>query len=174
MSKAKLKKELEGMTRQQLIEIILNAYSARKATKEYFEFFLNPDVDAKLDEMRQKVLKEVTRSKRGHQSKFRVSVIKNIIKDFESLDPGPAYVLKLMLFSFNVVMAYSLMFYYTDTQDKAAISLAAAALKYADTHCLFDKTLAGINKILDNSEGSEKYLRDKVRSALTFGSEKIY
>lgn len=167
MSKAKLKKELEGMSREQLIDIILNAYSARKATKDYFEFFLNPDCDAMSEALREKILKEINRTKRGHQSKFRISVIKNLIKDFDSLDAGPKYILDLMLFSFNAVMAYSLMYYYTDTQDKAAVSLALSALKYADKHCMYDTALDVISKTLDNNKGSEKYLRDKVRAALT-------
>ena len=43
MSKIQLKKELQTMEAPQLREMILEAYSARKEIKEYFEFFLNPD-----------------------------------------------------------------------------------------------------------------------------------
>ncbi|MDE5643478.1 MAG: hypothetical protein K2I56_08295, partial [Muribaculaceae bacterium] len=67
MSKAKLKKELELMSREQLIDIILNVYSARKEAKEYFEFFLNPDSDALLEKYRELVKKEVIRAKRGNR-----------------------------------------------------------------------------------------------------------
>ena len=45
MSKIKLKKELQNMSREQLLDIILNVYDARKEAREYFEFFLNPDSD---------------------------------------------------------------------------------------------------------------------------------
>ena len=49
MSKIQLKKELQTMEAPQLREMILEAYSARKEIKEYFEFFLNPDIEHLLD-----------------------------------------------------------------------------------------------------------------------------
>ena len=35
MSKAALKKEFAGMTREQIIQIVLDAYAARKEVREY-------------------------------------------------------------------------------------------------------------------------------------------
>lgn len=49
MSKALLKKELAHLDRDQLVEVILNAYSSSKEAKDYFEFFLNPDAEALLE-----------------------------------------------------------------------------------------------------------------------------
>lgn len=50
MSKAQLKKHLSTLTKEQVIEVILKLYDARKEAKEYLEFYLNPDEDAKLEE----------------------------------------------------------------------------------------------------------------------------
>ena len=41
MSKIKLKKELQNMSREQLLDIILKVYDALKEAREYFEFFLD-------------------------------------------------------------------------------------------------------------------------------------
>ena len=45
MSKLRLTKEIKQLERHQLEQMILDAYAARKEIKEYFDFFLNPDVD---------------------------------------------------------------------------------------------------------------------------------
>lgn len=38
MSKLLLKKEIKGLTRNQLEQMILDAYDAKKEIKEYFDF----------------------------------------------------------------------------------------------------------------------------------------
>ena len=43
MSKTSLKKELSGYTKEQLIEVVLDLYAARKDVKDYFDFFLDPN-----------------------------------------------------------------------------------------------------------------------------------
>ena len=50
MSKAQLKKHLSALTKEQIIEVILELYDARKEAKEYLEFYLNPNDDQKLEE----------------------------------------------------------------------------------------------------------------------------
>lgn len=166
MSKAKLKKELELMSREQLIDIILNVYSARKEAKDYFEFFLNPDSDALLEKYRELVKKEVIRAKRGNRSKFRISVIKRLIKDFQSLDPGPEYVLRLLSYSFSLVMLYSLVLYYSNIQDKGALYLAKEILDYGDAHQLYDTAVRHVNNVLENERGSAAYLRKMIAREL--------
>jgi len=42
MSKAKLKKELSSLTKEQLVEQILDLYDKNKAVKEFYDFYLNP------------------------------------------------------------------------------------------------------------------------------------
>ena len=49
MSKTKLKKYLQNLTHDQIMEVVLDLYDARKDAKEYMEFFMNPDVKAELD-----------------------------------------------------------------------------------------------------------------------------
>ena len=45
MSKLLLKKEIKDLTRNQLEQMILDAYDAKKEIKEYFDFYVNPDVE---------------------------------------------------------------------------------------------------------------------------------
>ena len=48
MSKAKLKKYLQTLSKEQVIEVMLELYDARKEAKEYLEFYLTPDSNAEL------------------------------------------------------------------------------------------------------------------------------
>jgi len=42
MSKVSLKKELQRLTKEQLVEQILDLYEKNKAVKEFYDFYLNP------------------------------------------------------------------------------------------------------------------------------------
>ncbi len=42
MSKPALKKELLKLTKEQLVEQILDLYDKNKAVKEFYDFYLNP------------------------------------------------------------------------------------------------------------------------------------
>ena len=64
MSKNTLKKELDLMDRGQLVDIILDLYSNRPEAKEYFEFFLNPDIEKLREKVITKAQKEIMRTKR--------------------------------------------------------------------------------------------------------------
>lgn len=86
------------MSQEQLVQIIIDAYEARPEIKEYFEFFLNPDVEKLFEKFRKEIVKELHRTKWG-QSKARVMVIKRHVKNFESLNPGPEAVMKMLLFT---------------------------------------------------------------------------
>ena len=50
MSKVQLKKHLSALNKEQIIEVMLELYDARKEAKEYLEFYLNPNEDEKLEE----------------------------------------------------------------------------------------------------------------------------
>ena len=58
MSKLRLTKEIKQLERHQLEQMILDAYAARKEIKEYFDFFLNPDVDKLIEKYKVAASKE--------------------------------------------------------------------------------------------------------------------
>lgn len=87
------------MEAPQLREMILEAYSARKEIKEYFEFFLNPDIEHLLDKYQTIILKELRRTKRGSYSKARISFIRKQIKEFSSFQPGYEALLDIRFFT---------------------------------------------------------------------------
>ena len=50
MSKATIKQLLQSMTKKDIIEMVLDLYSARKEAKEYLDFYACPDEKGKLEE----------------------------------------------------------------------------------------------------------------------------
>ena len=46
MSKAQLKKQLKTLEKDEIIEMVMELYDARKEAKEYLEFYLNPNEKA--------------------------------------------------------------------------------------------------------------------------------
>ena len=58
MSKAKLKKELNNLTKEQLMEQILDLYDKNKAVKEFYDFYLNPVNEKELVEKYKKLIRK--------------------------------------------------------------------------------------------------------------------
>ena len=58
MSKAKLKKYLQTLSKKQIIEVMLELYDARKEAKEYLEFYLTPDSNAELEKCKKAIRQE--------------------------------------------------------------------------------------------------------------------
>ena len=168
MSKTSLRKELLQLEKPQLIEIILNAYSASKDTKEYFEFYLNPDIKALEEKYRALIIKEFKRTKYGHRSKARISFIRNCIKKFESFDPGPEYVMELYLFVIGQALLYERVVYFNPTLFKGFAQMVNSALKYADSEHSFSSFIEQLNQTISKSEGSRYFTNLLTETIQTF------
>ena len=64
MSKSTIKKLLQSMTKEDIIEMVLELYSARKEAKEYLEFYASPDEKGKLEEYKSIIREEFYPKKR--------------------------------------------------------------------------------------------------------------
>lgn len=95
MSKAAFKKELALMTKEQLTQILLDSYDALAEFKEYYEFFLNPDVDKLMEKHSATITKELGKAKWGY-SKAKITVLKNAVKKFIGFNPGPEAILNML------------------------------------------------------------------------------
>lgn len=163
MSKVALRKELSGMSKEQLMTLILDLYSARPQAKEYFEFFLDPDENALFDKYMKLIDKEVYRTKRGMMC-GRVSIINNYIKDFASFGVSPSLVIDMTLQTAQIIMALEKVYYMTTALSDAGIKLVLSALKRADAAGLFVETKQRIDNMLEASFVSQRYRRRLLES----------
>jgi len=147
MSKTELKKELSGFTKEQLIEVVLDLYSARKEVKDYFNFFLNPDSGKLMEKYRKLIDKEFGRSKWGH-SKARISVIRKLLKEFLSFHPESRFVHQMYVQTIYFGLYYEGYLYFTDTLSNGICRMVDEYLEYADSVGNLDAGLKNIDTLI--------------------------
>lgn len=84
MSKSTIKKLLQSMTKAEIIEMVLELYSARKEAKEYLEFYACPDEKGKLEEYKS-IISEEFYPKKRREPQTRFSVCRKAVADFKKL-----------------------------------------------------------------------------------------
>ena len=84
------------MTKAEIIEMVLEMYSARKEAKEYLEFYANPNETEKLEEYKDIICEEFY-PKRRREAQIRFSVCRKAIADFKKLKPSEDALAELML-----------------------------------------------------------------------------
>ena len=165
MSKLTLKKELQNLDAQQLTEIILDCYSARKEFSAYFEFFLNPDVKKLSDKYYEKLKKEILRAKRRGYCSARISHVKKMLKEFDSFNPGAVHVIDLMFEALHLFAIAERNYYFTEALANSTAKLAQSIMEYADKHHEFTHAIDLMNRFLSNSQIS-LHLRKRINSAI--------
>ena len=96
MSKFSLKKHLQSLMKEQIVEVVLDAYDNSKAVQEYFDFYLQPNEKEKIKKYKAIIEKEFgVKNPMGAGLKY--SVAKKAISDFASLKPSPDALADLML-----------------------------------------------------------------------------
>jgi hypothetical protein len=98
MSKPKLKKELQELTKEQLIEQILDLYDKNKAVKEFYNFYLNPRNEKELAEKYKKQIRKEFNVENPMRSTEKFSLAKRAITDFKGLQPSPEALADVMLY----------------------------------------------------------------------------
>lgn len=165
MSRTQLKKELQNLDKSGIIQVILDLYSARKEAKEYLDFFINPDVDKKMEKNRAAILKELSRGVRW-RSKARISVLRGIIRDFASLDPGSDHVAELMVFTVVATIDACTSRQMSATMLNGLRQLTINTVEYLNAHELLPKYLPRLKKAFE-ALPSRYTIREYLHEALT-------
>lgn len=98
MSKSALKKELLKLTKEQLVEQILDLYEKNKSIKEFYDFYLNPHNEKELVAKYKKIIRKEFNVERPERSSEKFSVAKKAISEFKSLQPSPKALADVMLY----------------------------------------------------------------------------
>ncbi len=96
MSKSTVKKLLQSMEKKDIIEMVLELYSARKEAKEYLDFYAEPDEKGKLEEYKA-IIKEEFYPKRRRDPQLRFAVCRKAVSDFKKLKPSDDALAELMV-----------------------------------------------------------------------------
>lgn len=164
MSKSSLSKELKTLSKEQLVQIILDAYSANGDFKEYFEFFLNPDVQKLMQKYEKKIAKELNRTKWNY-SKARVSEIKRAVKDFSGYNPGPEHVMQFMIRTLMLMGATERYIEFKPLHFRFIMTLTRQIVEYGDNNQMASECLSELLKICNNINFTT-YFRNLVSRAM--------
>ena len=139
MSKAALKKEFQRLTKEQLVEQILDLYDKNKSVKEFYDFFLNPLNEKDLAEKYKKIIRKEFDVENPHRAGLKFSVAKRAISDFRVLQPSSDVLADVMLFLPECACEFT--FKYGDMAEQfydAAYNNFATALKFIAMNNLLD------------------------------------
>lgn len=89
MSKTTVRRLLSSLSREQLVEVVMELYDARKEAHDYLEYYANPDEEKLLEKSKTLIDKEFMTKSRG-RAKVRSSVCRKVIKEFDTLQPSAA------------------------------------------------------------------------------------
>ncbi|MCL2649749.1 MAG: DUF6155 family protein [Candidatus Azobacteroides sp.] len=139
MSKAKLKKELQKLTKEQLVEQVLDLYDKNKSVKEFYDFYLNPRNEKELAEKYKKLIRKEFNVESPMRAGLKFSVAKRAISDFKDLQTSSDTLADVMLYLPECACEFT--YHYGDMEEQfynGAYNNFVAALKYIAKHDLLE------------------------------------
>lgn len=162
MSKTTLKKQIKELTKEQLIEVMLELYDARKEAREYLEYYVNPDENKMFEKYHALIRKEFFPQK--GRAKGRTSVCKKAVKDFISLHPSPKLIAELKYSLVETIMEYavSARFWLRESQENTLLAFFKDSLEYMFSNDLLDYFDRRIYKLLEKSNTTRCPFREEL------------
>ncbi len=152
------------MSAEQISELVLELYEARPEAREYLDFYIKPDINAKLQKAQSAIRKEINRSSRG-RSKMRSTRLRRLIKDIASLNPGDEPVCDVMTFTITEVCALDSDIYIKETTRRALVKLLTETVMAADAAGMLDVYLPRIRSAVEGMSSSF-FHRNELKSQL--------
>ena len=159
MSKTTLKKLLKELDRDQLAEVLLELYDARKDAREYLEYFVSPNENAMLEKYKAVILKEFFPAK--GRARTRTSVCKKAIKEFTTLHPSPRLIADLKMHLVECIARYAVATrsWVKESVENTWRQTFDDALNYMYANDLLDESMERITKVLSTAKGLRGPLR---------------
>ncbi len=149
MSKTSLKKQLALMERADIEQLIIELYEARKEAKEYLDFFIQPDIDAKLRKARAAIDREAGRVSRG-RARPRITRVRRFIRDITSLNPGAEPACEIMTYTVERFCTVGSENWIKDSTARALAKLMQETVRAADLGGVLAQFLPRIEKAVDD------------------------
>ena len=138
-TKPRLKKELQKLSKEQLIEQILDLYDTNKSVKELYDFYLNPRKEKDLVEKYKKAIYNEFNIQNPMRAGLKYSVAKKAISDFKGLSPSAESLADVMLTLPEAACRFT--YEYGDMTEgfyNSAVTNFETAMKYISANGLLD------------------------------------
>ncbi len=95
MGPKEIKKELNKLDKDKIIDILIDLYKKQKSVQEFFDFYLNPDERTLITKYKE-IISKAFYPTRGNTIKFKDA--KEAINNLKKLGPSPELIVELLLF----------------------------------------------------------------------------
>lgn len=155
MSKAKLKKVLQSLEKEEIINTIIELYDSRKEAKEYLEYWLDPDPQKELEKCQKLVERQFVSPQGVNKRSPQLSVVNRILKDFMSICFEPEKVAELMLCICETEVEWVSVKYRRAEYRNAVKKSYDTLVQYVETHelgSIFDIRIERLKERIDSME----------------------
>ena len=148
MSKSQVKKLLAGMSKEEVINTVMELYDARKEARDYLDYYVNPNESNELEKFKKIVLKEFDDDiSRDPQCRF--SVCRKALSDFKKLAPSTETLAEAMVYYVERVCEFS--FYAGDLWEQyydSAVSNFRSMLKFLVKNDMLEAMMPRVVQIM--------------------------
>ena len=147
MSKSQVKKLLAGMSKEEVINIVMELYDARKEARDYLDYYVNPNESGELEKFKKIVLKEFDDDICDPQCRF--SVCRKALSDFKKLAPSTETLAEAMVYYVERVCEFS--FYAGDLWEQyydSAVSNFRSMLKFLVKNDILEAMMPRVVQIM--------------------------
>lgn len=154
MSKVKLKKLLLSLSKEQVVNVMLELYDASKEANTWLEFYLEPNSDAELEKYK-KAIRSQFYGRNDHPKDPSFRECNKLITAFKKLVPDPHAIADLMLFYVEQGCSHIVLFgdheepFYTALENNFH-----KAVKFISENGLTNKYSPRIIKMIESVDGS--------------------
>lgn len=158
MSKSKLKKYIDGLTAEQVGEILLQVYESSKEAKGWLDFYLDPDIEALSEKYRKQIhLKCYGRTGRARRPKMRDC--NQMIKTFSRIVQDPTPIGDLMLyFMEEITRVAALKGSNSESYIRTLTGQFKKTIEYLESAGLLEYNMLRIRKIIGIAEKGNSWL----------------
>lgn len=174
MSKLQLKQHVQSLTREQVIDLLMQVYDADKGARQWLDYYLQPEPDNRLEQCKRLITEEFYPAGGGEPT-LRLPVCRQIILDFKKLKPGNEQVAELMVYFVETACRYAHDNELTWDQYYQALSRHfVATMKFLKAHDLIARFQPSLDNILHYAQncawGFDDIMND-IYSAYTSDNE---
>ena len=167
MSKSTVKKFLKTLTQEQLLESVMELYSASKEAKNYLDFMAEPNVEKEIEKRAVAIYKKLFRSPNYPAKRLKFADCNRIITEFEKMNPGAGYVAQLMWQYYNYICeALIARGYNTERAYSSAITVWKKFLAYIEKHGLMQEYYTNALNLTSRMRRSKEHLGLRMHSSL--------
>ncbi len=163
MTKTKLRKKLEALPKENVINVVMALYDASREARMYLDFYTTPN---SLEEGKRfkKIIRREFFPERGFSERPSFATCRKAISDFKKMKPQPLYLADLMIYYIENGCEYTMTFgdmweqYYTTLETNFE-----KAMKYIVEHGLLADFKERVERMLNATDcgwGFSDTLRD--------------